>query len=477
MSGPKSARYILTPEQRRCLEEQHRAIRQEKAALERRAALYRTCIESLSGLREIIADVEKACSDTGNGGEEAASLNETPPHDVRRQIGRHNEIACGDGGSLKVTPPHCVRRQVGRHNEIACGDSGSLWAVYSQIEERIKKIAEKGSESSTVDGASESFEEVCRDNGLLNGILQQIRELQRESQRQIIRLNQEYQETLTSLTADAMELSFSGLGSGREFRDNKYIIKIKEALGSVEMIELTEELKQRFSVMKERAEEIRSLDFLENFYSMQVCPFVRECEYFRDHIEEYENLKLQYQILAGELMEPVRDYPFSKENLKTLEAEVQRLEQLSFHGQEQEYIKAAVDEAMVEMGYELVGNRSVVKKSGKSFRNNLYVLEEGTAVNVTFSENGLDDTDRMPEAEEAEELAEDMRAFCTDYAALEKKLAKKGVAISPITMLPPSPEYASVINTSDYELKRSVQHFSNKREKKKADKNRRQQYL
>ena len=39
-------------------------------------------------------------------------IKETPPHDVRRHIGRHNEIACGDGGFLGEAPKgYTIKRQ------------------------------------------------------------------------------------------------------------------------------------------------------------------------------------------------------------------------------------------------------------------------------------------------------------------------------------------------------------------------------
>ncbi|MGN1119849.1 MAG: hypothetical protein ACI4Q4_05785, partial [Oscillospiraceae bacterium] len=85
---------------------------------------------------------------------------------------------------------------------------------------------------------------------------------------------------------------------------------------------------------------------------------------------------------------------------------------------------------------------------------------EGTAVNITYSDNGnitmelggVATKDRMPDAAETERLTEDMRSFCGQYREFERRLAEKGVVSNHILMLPPEPAYAQVINVSDYDM-------------------------
>ena len=93
--------------------------------------------------------------------------------------------------------------------------------------------------------------------------------------------------------------------------------------------------------------------------------------------------------------------------------------------------------------------------------NELYTYGEGTAVNVTYSSDGkiamelggIDATDRLPNDHETSVLCESMEQFCDDFKEIEKRLLAKGVVLaSRISMLPPSAEYAQIINTTDYNM-------------------------
>ena len=179
----------------------------------------------------------------------------------------------------------------------------------------------------------------------------------------------------------------------------------------------------------------------------------------------------QYRYYVRETASLEEQYSFSSENINVLRTEIKRLYELYIEQKELEYICQTIDEVMTEMGYELIGERSVEKKNGRKFRNGLYTLDEGTAVNVTFSDSGqismelgaIDNCDRVPTTEEASELVNDMQAFCTDYSELEKRLAKRGIQTNRVSVLPPSVEYAQVINASEYELKREPEVYTTRR--------------
>ena len=67
---------------------------------------------------------------------------------------------------------------------------------------------------------------------------------------------------------------------------------------------------------------------------------------------------------------------------------------------------------------------------------------------------GLSHGDRLPDANEAQQLTEDMDAFCCEFKVFEAKLKEKGVLVGErIQLLPPSFEYAQIINVDDYELR------------------------
>ena len=139
--------------------------------------------------------------------------------------------------------------------------------------------------------------------------------------------------------------------------------------------------------------------------------------------------------------------------------------------EEQEYISECVDKAMQEMGYKVIGNREVVRKDGRRFTNELYLFDEGTAVNVTYSEEGqitmelggLDDQDRIPSEAECQSLAQDMVSFCDDYLKIEEKLRAMGIVSHRVSILPPEAQFAQIINTSDYCMKEDVVSYEAKK--------------
>lgn len=411
MSGPKTSRYVLTAEQRRRLEEQQRIIRETKAAQDRNSNLKRNCKNYIADLDPIIIELERISKESGYETETVLYLKQ-----------RRSEII----------------------------------TALSQVI------------------SSEDLKSIQVTNEKLDKVLHEIHSLTSKGKVSINSASAAYRNELADVIVGGFSLSFAGLGSKRKLKENPFVIKINDALQKIESLILSSQLREKFEVLKTRAQEIKSIDFLENFCSMQVYPFVHECEFYRDHIEEYEILLSQYLYLTAEVGEPAKVFVFSESSLIKLKEEITRLDQIVICQKEQEYISRAADEAMLEMGYKLVGERSVTKRSGKKFRNGLYALEAGTAVNVTFSDSGqismelgaLDITDRTPTEAEATELADDMRAFCDDYAKLEKKLAEKGITTRRISILPPSVEYAQVFNTNDYELKRPLETY--RKEKRKA---------
>jgi hypothetical protein len=128
---------------------------------------------------------------------------------------------------------------------------------------------------------------------------------------------------------------------------------------------------------------------------------------------------------------------------------------------EQAYISDCVSEVMSEMGYAVIGDRSVTKRSGKRFTSKLYAYGAGTAINVTYDAagqialelGGLDRADRMPTAAEAGVLETEMESFCAEFADFEARLAKKGIVPETrVALAPPAAEYATIINLTDYTI-------------------------
>jgi hypothetical protein len=173
---------------------------------------------------------------------------------------------------------------------------------------------------------------------------------------------------------------------------------------------------------------------------------------------------------------PAEEIPFSEHAIALLDAKIRETEAAIQFREEQAYISRCVDEAMQEMGYSVLGNREIVKRNGKRFRNELYLFDEGTAVNVTYSSDGqitmelggISTDDRIPSGEECTSLASDMRTFCDDYCEIERRLRQKGIVAKRISILPPDAQYAQIINVSDYNLCVAVSEYEAKKEKKQT---------
>ena len=184
------------------------------------------------------------------------------------------------------------------------------------------------------------------------------------------------------------------------------------------------------------------------------------------------DLKIEYKIvcdMAGELAKP---FDVSQAAVQNIQAEIIRLREKIARDDEKAYISKCLDEVMSDMGYDVIGRREVTKKSGKHFKSELFSYDDGTAVNVTMADDGhiamelcgLDEVDRMPDIAESEKLCEHMETFCEDFGEIERRLERKGVILSSrIQRLPPSVEYAQILNISDYELSGTVENFNHGR--------------
>ena len=248
----------------------------------------------------------------------------------------------------------------------------------------------------------------------------------------------------------------------------QWITAIQEATHGL----LPTELRRRGEEIAEKVANISESAFLKNYISITVQPFLRECRawqeaYARDG-QEYEEKLARCQAEAAELGVPMEQIPFSKDAVTVLDRKLQEMERQLRKRDEQEYLRQCVDEAMEEMGYALIGSRELTRRNGKTYRNELYLFDEGTAVSVTRSEDGqiamelggLGTVDRLPTAQEAAALAVEMGEFCQEYAVLERRLREKGIDAQRLSVLPPDAQFAQIINMSDYSMKQEVPEFA-----------------
>ncbi|MPM13474.1 hypothetical protein SDC9_59831 [bioreactor metagenome] len=210
---------------------------------------------------------------------------------------------------------------------------------------------------------------------------------------------------------------------------------------------------------------ITTKERLSTFQAVTIQPLLNKIDTARvralEEKSELEELQSRYVVLCS--VAGVQPEAFSSEGgiLEKLRNKVATLEKQVVMQTEQEYISDCVNEVMSEMGYDIIGNRSVTKRSGKRFRNELFSYGDGTAINVTYDSEGqiamelggIDRADRIPTSDEANVLREGMESFCSDFRDFEELLKAKGVLIkSRISMAPPTAEYATIINVSDYTI-------------------------
>ena len=85
---------------------------------------------------------------------------------------------------------------------------------------------------------------------------------------------------------------------------------------------------------------------------------------------------------------------------------------------------------------------------------------------------GIDTSDRLPDTNESAALCDAMENFCTDFKEIEKRLASKGVILADrISLLPPSIEYAQIINTNDYKMQQKTETLHVRKRQQSVQKN------
>lgn len=407
MSGPKTANYKLTPAQRRALVAQH-----EKQRRIGEASAYITNFTAkLKALGNVPAEAD----------EQAKSLAEHTGTDSGYSELR-KKLADGIADALNALE--------------AAGnkDPGKMEKAVRAAKKALAKLSEL--------------------RGKLDGIAAQNLRLLRQA--------------VTDGADKASGADFSRIKTPEEERLEQLKQALSDRLSAIPAAFLSEELRNDIAAARERLEQIDSEDFLRNFSAMTVVSLEKRCmNYSRlreSEGEEYDLLLARYHALCEDRGCSPEEVPFEQGAVWRLNALVAEAEAALAQEEEQAYISRSIDEVMEDMGYRLVGNRSVVKKNGRRFRNELYSIGEGTAVNVTYSSNGnitmeiggIDDTDRFPDAEETERLTEDMRDFCGQFREFERRLAEKGILSEHISLLPPEPEYAQIINISDYSMTEDI---------------------
>lgn len=423
MSGPKSSRYTLTPEQRRILAEQRAIERRKSVASEniRRNNKRLLQIGSMfSSAKDVSSELLNRCGNDGGF--------------VSKLLELENVIA-------PIAPA------IAKTNN---DDVNSLESTSKEVAASLVKAEKIASELSAISAKNEMALHDSLSADIDNGFSTSFADIQTASQ--------------TTISEGKSKIRIQLI----EMKNNQNIPK-----------ELIDELNTTLS----KIESIENETFLKNFSSVTVSPLLKRCKQYLNEYEacheEFEKLYAEYIALCDLYFYVAQECPCCNASIEVLNAEIKRIKETVDADDEQAYISDCLDEVMEEMGYTVIGSREVTKKNGKHFRNELYTYGEGTVVNVTYSSDGriamelggIDATDRLPDSHETAVLCESMENFCQDFKEIEKRLLAKGVVLADrISLLPPSAEYAQIINTTDYNMTEKAETLQTKKQRRATTK-------
>lgn len=423
MSGPKSSRYTLTAEQRRLLAEQRRIERRKSVASE---SIKRNN-KRLLQIGGMFSSEKKVSGEL---------LNRTR----------------NDGGfDLKLKELETIITSVSPViSKAKKDDVDTLESTAKNVSESLEKAEKIAAELTQISAKNE-----VELQGLLRADIDK------------------------GFDTSFADIKLSNIANASEIRDEIRVQLIHMKKNSTLPNDLLDEIEKTIFTL----DTIEDEPFLKNYSSVTVAPLIKRCKYFLDEYEkcykEFEEIYSEYIALCDLYYFVAQEYPCCAESIDKLKAEIQRIKDEAADDDEQAYIAECIDEVMEEMGYSVLGSREVTKKNGKHFRNELYTYGEGTAVNVTYSSDGriamelggIDVSDRLPDERETSVLCESMEQFCGDFKEIERRLLAKGVVLSErISMLPPSAEYAQIINTSDYQMTEKADKLQAKRQQRTAAK-------
>ncbi len=422
MSGPKTSRYTLTAEQRRILAEQRRIEHQKKVAVEKIKTKSKRIFEMKNVFSNDMVVASELLQRTGSDGGFAVKIME-----------------------LQKLTESCQK-------------------MISETNNADLQSLEK-----TVDGTSVMLSEA------------------EKLVREIKMISIKNENLLNSNLNTAIDKGFSS-----SFADIKVVSKLDEDRNAL-IIELKllvnndilpVEYKNKAKELIEQLSDIDDTEHLKNFNALSIRPLIKTCNSYMAEYEQYhtefEELYAEYDALCELYYYVPQEFSCSADAVEKLKEEINRIKTIAAEDDEQAYISNCIDEVMEEMGYSVLGSRQVTKKNGRHFRNELYTYSEGTAVNVTYSSDGkiamelggIDTTDRLPDTDETKVLCDAMEDFCTDFKEIEKRLLQKGVVLADrISLLPPSADYAQIINTSDYHMDKEVDRIQVRKHQHTVQKN------
>lgn len=418
MSGPKSSRYVLTPEQQ-ALVEQHRTL-----AVRQQAALLRLEAE-LSAVAQFDKQTAAAFIENMRTAKTLCGADSTEFDALMLQY-REGQAACE---RLSVLSEVCAP-EGGQPSPLA---TGRLRARIAQITERTQRLT----------GALAEIEQL---RSTIRALNIQLTEANAENQRMIQAHMQDF--------AAKADTDFTAVTRASVVQLRKERQRLAEQLTALAETALPQELQSQIQRAQEQLAKCSDAAALRNLEVLVLSPLTKQCAEYTAHAAEFSALSAEYEALTGA---PPVGFSCTTAGTAALREAVAEADRAAAFAAEQAYIRQCIDTVMQQMGYAVLASRERTKRNGKTVHNLLVQFEADTALCVTQTDDGritmeiggLDDTDRQPDDAESMRLCAQMESFCDSYTEIERRLAM-GVVTEHIQLLPPEPAYAQIINCSDY---------------------------
>lgn len=288
------------------------------------------------------------------------------------------------------------------------GFTASHKSLMSEIGEAEKYISSMDSNS--------SIGELMKSEQIINGLMKNIRKHLYSLKKTDIRNRTALNGFIYSNLSENSKLDFSIKSKKKEeleaLRD-----EIFDDIQNIQNPLLSEDLKTQIDSALARLVTINDTAFLKTFRSVTVASLINRCNTYSEEIKKHE--------------------------LENIEKE------------KQSYVFGCIEEVMEDMGYNLIG-----RKNRTAVRSELYSFADGTAVDVSYTDDGRITMElggvacesRNPDDYEAEVLLGYMNSLCGEYAEFERRLLEKGVVPKSVSQLPLQKKYARIIDISDYDI-------------------------
>lgn len=244
--------------------------------------------------------------------------------------------------------------------------------------------------------------------------------------------------------------------------------------------------KQRIVAFEEtckRMQEYRSYKILRDVYYGELTKLKKEREKWHELYEQwkapFQESYAKYRTICEMMNRTPKFYYLNvntvQQDIEQMKTEYEILEKEYMQIQEQLEVAKAFDEVMEEMGYHVLGKKTITKKSGGTVENKVFSYGDGTGIHVmdsgqriTMEVVGIEDESRAADEIEREYLKKEQEFFCESFVEIEKELKKRGVVLkNRLRMLPPSEDYAMVMDMKDYIV---TEHKSKAKNLSKVDK-------